>query len=203
GVRLTEPSYATALRRHTGEDAFRPKPGVTHGICLGFHSPPTFRHPMWQRHAPSSLRIEHGKIPVSSTVLEAIVLTNNLHIYDFFGALAEAGVDFFVISTPPQRRDHYCLKQTPAEVILEVDRAFRAAVQRHLDSLGVRYVVPPAGVFDEQGFLREDMAQKAPNDFHHGNAGYGKAVIRALFLDDPESPLNPAAPHRARNSGLT
>ncbi len=40
-------------------------------------------------------------------------------------------------------------------------------------------------------------------DFHHGNAGYGKAVIRALFLDDPESPLNPAAPHRARNSGLT
>jgi len=186
GVKLTQRSYAAALRLLSGSPMFQADPGITYGICLGFHSPPVFRHPMWERSAPSRHDLAHGKVPISSAVLEAIILSNNEHIYRFFESLKATDVNFFVISSPPPRRDHYCLDKTPGEVVLEVDEAFRSSVQQHLRSLGIRFAMPPKNVYDDQGFLRDEFAQNAPNDFHHGNAEYGRRFIRALLVDDPQ-----------------
>jgi hypothetical protein len=193
GVRLTQRSYATALRLLSGSPMFQADSDVTYGICLGFHSPPVFRHPMWERPAPSRPGLAPGKVPISAATLEAIIQSNNNHIYRLFEALKESNVDFFVISSPPPRRDHYCLANTPEEVVLEVDGAFRSSVQRHLQSLVIRYAMPPPDVYDGQGFLRDDLAQRAPNDFHHGNAEYGRRFIRALFIDNPQMSLITAA----------
>ncbi len=187
GVRLTQGSYVAALNLLSGSPRFLADPGITYGICLGFHSPPVFRHPMWERSVPSRLGLVHGKVPISSATLQAIVQSNNQHIYRLFESLKESNVDFFVISSPPPRRDHYCLAKTPEDVVLEVDRAFRSSTQRHLESLGVRYAMPPPDVYDDRGFLRDELAQKAPNDFHHGNGEYGRKFVRALFIDDPQN----------------
>jgi hypothetical protein len=187
GVKLTQRSYAAALRLLSGSAMFQPDPGITYGICLGFHSPPVFRHPMWERSAPSRLEAARDKVPISSSTLEAIIQSNNEHIFRLFESLKESHVNFFVISSPPPRRDHYCLAKTPEEVVLEVDEAFRSSTQRRLQSLGVRYAMPPPDVYDEQGFLRDELAQKAPHDFHHGNAEYGRRFVRAFLIDNPQA----------------
>src|SRR5690606_31307822 len=84
-------------------------------------------------------------------------------------------------SAPPPRRDHYCLEKTLPSTVISVDLAFRDSVKRHLDAIGVRYVLPPKDVYDEDGFLRDEFAMKAPRDSHHGNAAYGKLMIKEVL----------------------
>lgn len=180
GAAIVQPEYVEALTALTGADVVG-QPGVTYGICLGFHSPPVFRQPMWQVSALSE-DVENARMrPISSAVFEAMVEHNNRYMYSFFDALGKAGVDFFVISAPPPRRDHPCLARTPQSTVIAVDAAFRASVARHLESKGVQYVMPPSETYDDDGFLLDGLAMKAPRDVHHGNADYGRLMLKKVL----------------------
>lgn len=180
GAVIVEPEYVDALKALTGTDVIG-QTGVTYGICLGFHSPPVFRQPMWQVSALSEYVGNARERPISSAVLEAMVEHNNRYMYGFFDALRRAGVDFFVISAPPPRRDHPCLAKTPESTVIAVDAAFRTSVARHLESKGVQYVMPPSEAYDADGFLPDELAMKAPRDVHHGNADYGSLMLRKVL----------------------
>lgn len=180
GAKLAHPQYATALRALIGSDVIGGG-GKTFGVCLGFHSPPVFRHPMWHQSRLVADWKGPPERPVSDAVFEVVVRSINQHIYAFFDALVSAGVDFFVISAPPPRRDHYCMAKTPASVVLSVDRAYRALVAKHFDSIGVRYVLPPEDVYAEDGFLLDGFAMRVPRDFHHANSLYGEKMLRRIL----------------------
>ncbi len=180
GAKLAHPQYATALRALIGSDVIGGG-GKTFGVCLGFHSPPVFRHPMWHQSRLVADWKGPPERPVSDAVFEVVVRSINQHIYAFFDALVSAGVDFFVISAPPPRRDHYCMAKTPASVVLSVDRAYRALVAKHFDSIGVRYVLPPEDVYAEDGFLLDEFAMRVPRDFHHANSLYGEKMLRRIL----------------------
>ena len=181
-VVLTQPALAGGLRRLTGDDAFRAEPQFRYGVCLGFHSAPFFRHPMWRRYRPAPLFTQAaGQRPVSSGVLDTIVDARGQFLFKFFDRLLSTGVDFFVIAAPPPRRDHPCLKESPANVVLAADRIFRHRVSQRLDSLGIRYVMPPESTTDDAGFLKSEYANIAPRDFHHGNAAYGAEMLRSVL----------------------
>ena len=179
-VTLIPRSYVAALQRLTGEDSFIAGQGIRYGICLGFHSPPVFRHPMWQRSRPTTLIDSPQQRPISSTLLEAIVDHNNQYILRLFDRLLDNGVDFFVVAAPPPRADHYCLRSIAPHVVLEVDRAFRARMCAQLDSRNIRYLLPPKETLSESGFLKDELANKAPNDYHHGNAIYGAVMMQSI-----------------------
>lgn len=183
GAALVQPQYAVALKALIGTEVVG-GPGKTFGICLGFHSPPVFRHPMWNRSRLWKDWTGPPGRPVSDAVFEAIVKSINQHIYAFFDALIGGGADFFVISAPPPRRDHYCMEKTPPSVVLSVDRAYRSLVAKHFDSIRVRYVLPPDDVYAEDGFLLDEFAMKAPRDFHHANTRYGERMLREILQSD-------------------
>lgn len=180
GAVIVQPEYVEALTALTGADVMG-QPGVTYGICLGFHSPPVFRQPMWQVSALSEHLAGARTRPISSAVLDAMVVHNNRYMYSFFDALSRAGVDFFVISAPPPRRDHPCLVKTPLSTVIAVDAAFRSSVARHLQSKDIQYVMPPSETYDDDGFLLDKLAMRAPRDVHHGNADYGCLMLRKVL----------------------
>lgn len=181
-VVLTQADYAASLKRLTGDSHFLPADEASYAICLGFHSAPIFRHPLWRRYRPADLVTSpRTQRPVSSAALTAMVDHYNRYIYRLFERLVDASVDFFVVAAPPPRRDHRCLEESPAEVVLAVDAFFRKRVCQRLDAWGIRYILPPAEVFDDSGFLRQELANVAPRDFHHGNGQYGEMMIRAVL----------------------
>lgn len=54
-VVLTQADYAASLKRLTGDSHFLPADEASYAICLGFHSAPIFRHPLWRRYRPADL----------------------------------------------------------------------------------------------------------------------------------------------------
>lgn len=180
-VALTHADGASLLERLTGERYFIADRDVSYGLSMGFHTAPAFRHPVWQRYRPTELVTWRGQHVISDGVLDAIVDHQCRHVFRFFEQLAENEVSYFVIASPPPRSDHRCLAQTPAEVVLAVDRRFRSRVCGVLAGLGVRVVPPPEQAFDPAGFLRPEFNRRAPNDFHHANGSYGELMMRSIL----------------------
>lgn len=167
-----------------GVGPLRRQDGVRHGFCMGFHTAPLFRHPMWRSYAPWRLCENGSAIPVSDTMLTALASNIWQHIRNFYEAALRLGIDFFVIAAPPPRRSHPCMAEgTALEVVSEVDRLFRLSVAQWLTDRKIDYMMPPPYAIDRDGFLLPQFEpQHLPHDHHHANERYGAEFLREILL---------------------
>ena len=59
--------------------------------------------------------------------------------------------------------------------------AFRTG--NELDRRGVRYHLPPASVYDADGYLRQELASSRKRHDYHANPEYGRLMMTQLLTE--------------------
>jgi len=183
GVRLTAPDYQANLHRFTGLDSITAERGRW-GFLLINHTARIYQHPCWRRFEPAALAHDDSS-PVSDAVVHAMVVEDHAGVRAFFEQLRGSGVDFFAISGPPPRRDHYAIDEgTRPEVVLHLDRFARQVWRSWLAAEGIDVIDPPTESIDDEGFLLPELAREhlgnGERDPHHANEQYGDLMISKI-----------------------
>lgn len=182
-VVLTNTRFRNKLRKNFGFTCF--EPAHRWGICLGTHNARLFRNAGWLRAAPAWLSLP-GMQPVPEAVFEQMVADDQRHIRAFLDRLLQTGVRPFVISAPWPVRHHPIMTETGVrpEIVQAVDARARALFAAWLARRGIDLVTPPPETADAEGFLRPVFA-KGGEDVYHGNARYGKIMMRKVLAERP------------------
>lgn len=183
GVRFTVPEYAEKLARFADQETITPGFG-TWGFLQINHNARVYQHPCWRRFEPASLA-RRGSTPVSDSVVRAIIDEDHTGVREFFEQLSTAGIDFFAISGPPPRRDHYAIEAgTRAEVVQHIDRLAREIWASWLATRQIDVVDPPEDCVDGDGFMLPEYTRKLMGDGqpdpHHANEQYGDLMIAKI-----------------------
>lgn len=180
------------LQDLTGRAYFDPED--VWGICMGTHNSPIYRDAFWRTAVPPGVP-GPKKRPLSSAVLNEIILQHQVHILTFLKQLKQNGLRVFVVSSPNPRRDSTAANRgISLATIQTIDRAARRSFEEWLRAMDIPIINPPAETVDADGFLKDEFAQHvSPTgkpDGSHANADYGKlmvakvlAELRALGLD--------------------
>lgn len=183
GVRFTAPDYQEKLGRFTALETITSEHGPW-GFLLINHNARIYQHPSWRRFEPAAIA-RQGSTPVSEAVLRAILLDDHAGVRAFFEQLRESGVDFFAVSGPPPRLDHYAIAEgTRPEVVQYVDRLSRSLWSTWLETMQIDLIEPPEESVDAEGFMlpeyaRLEMGNGEP-DPHHANEQYGDLMIMKI-----------------------
>jgi len=198
-VMFTVETYKASFASITGRDWLsRDDPNI-YAISMGFHSARVYKSDVWRRYAPWSLASSYDRTPLSTATIEAISEDDNKFIFAFLSVLLDLNVKFFVISAPPPKRTHFAIRKNniPPEIVLEVDRIYRAVTARFLDRFGIAYVLPPPSAYDGEGFMSREFNSN-PNDPHHANAAFGELL--APYLIEEMCRLGAASPKASRQT---
>lgn len=199
-LRMLREDYAASLAQATGAGGMTAERGVMYGMCMGLHTARVFRDPMWKRFVPWTVAPSGGEAPVSSGTMDRIVDDDAKYIAGFLEAMKALAIPFFVVSAPPPYRGHACMTREGLrpEVVIAVDRAYRARMLARLDAMGVPCVVPPEDARDAAGFMHPKYRiGVVEHDPHHGNAEYGLRMMGKVLrcaiecrrqLSGPRSP---------------
>jgi hypothetical protein len=174
---------ASILRKLTGMNAFDPT--CTWGICMGTHNTRVYDLPFWLKAAPSRIA-KPGVRPVSDAVLNEIIEKEQRFRKVFLRQLMETGVKFFIVSAPSPRRDGSAVRRGISLATIKlVDRMARDHFRDWIAKHNVPIVEPPEETIDEEGFLRDEFAQKLDAkgglDPHHANSAYGKLMVQKIL----------------------
>ncbi len=199
GVRFTDADLADRLARHAKLDQITP--GPTWGFLQINHNARIYQHPCWRRFEPAGIA-RRGTTSVSEAVVRSIIEDDHAGVRQFFGHLQDAGVNFFAISGPPARRDHYAIEEgTRGEIVQYVDRLSREMWADWLRAQRIPLIDPPAESVDDDGFLRPEYARvqmgNGEPDPHHANELYGD-----LMIDKIVAHLGTTTHRDAANSGI-
>jgi hypothetical protein len=171
---------AAALNRIAGLDnCLTPDESMTFGFCFGMHPAILLRNPTWR-----SFTIDphcENKQFVSDAAFRAICLFAQRHVLAFFRHAKNLGFRFFVVASPPLRKEFFDVHRqsgTPAEIMALATR-FREIVAEALSVLEIPVLFPPPEVA-EAGALKPSLASIRPGDQHHGTDRYGALVWRHL-----------------------
>jgi len=142
------------------------------------------RSPVWRRFSPWAV-CERPRQPLSSTVIEKIVLHHFRHSMQFLADIAELGVCCFALHAPPPRReDPRFGKSIEARVGAVLHDAAVQVVQRALQARGVESIGPMEGlaakIRSNDGFLPPEFHAADGQDFHHANALFGQEMLEAI-----------------------
>lgn len=157
-------------------------PGTIYGVSAPLHSVRLWRHPAWQHFAPAAMAGAASGTPVSSGMMQRLVLDDQRNVLDLLALLKRLDKRVFVIEAPYPFHHHPAMRKTSRDLVRFVDGFYRNLVRRELMRLEVPVVAVPAGCV-EDGFMLDRFAQ--PGDHHHGNQHYGRTMMDEVlaFLD--------------------
>ena len=186
---ITAAAYRRQMQRLPMNDD---PPATIYGMSAPLHSVRLWRHPAWQRFAPAAMAGGVSGTPVSSGMIERLVLEDQRNVLDLLALLKRLGKRVFVVEAPYPFHHHPVLRNTSRDLVRFVDGLYRNLVRREL----MRMAVPIRCI--EHGFMLDLYAQ--PGDHHHGNQRYGETMMDEIlaFLDRD---WRAASDGRAEDSG--
>ncbi len=176
---ITVAAYRRQMQRLPMDDD---PPGTIYGLSAPLHSVRLWRHPAWQTFVPAAMAGAVSGTPVSSGMLQRLVLEDQRNVLDLVSLLKRLGKRVFVVEAPYPFRHHPAMRKTSRDLVRFVDGFYRDLVRRELMRLAVPVVAVPARCV-EDGFMLDLYAQ--PGDHHHGNQRYGRIMMDEVlaFLD--------------------
>ena len=176
---ITVAAYKRQMQRLPMDDD---PPGTIYGVSAPLHSVRLWRHPAWQHFAPAAMTGAASSTPVSSGMLQRLVLEDQKNVLDLLSLLKRLGKRVFVVEAPYPFHHHPAMRKTSRDIVRFVDGFYRSLVRRELMRLAVPVVAVPAGCVAD-GFMLDPYAQ--PGDHHHGNQRYGRTMMGEIlaFLD--------------------
>ena len=157
-------------------------PETIYGLSAPLHSVRLWRHSAWQSFVPAAMAGAVSGTPVSSGMMQRLVLEDQRNVLDLLALLKRLGKRVFVVEAPYPFHHHPVMRKTSRDLVHFVDGLYRDLIRRELTRLAVPIVAVPVRCV-EDGFMLELYAQ--PGDHHHGNQHYGETMMDEVlaFLD--------------------
>ena len=176
---ITAASYRRQIQRLPMSDD---SPDTIYGLSAPLHSVRLWRHSAWQSFVPATMAEALSGTPVSSGLMQRLVLEDQRYVLDLLALLTRLGKRVFVVEAPYPFHHHPALRKTSRDLVRYVDGFYRNLVRRELQRLSVPIVAVPDRCV-EDGFMPELYEQ--PGDHHHGNQRYGEMMIDEIlaFID--------------------
>lgn len=176
---ITAAAYRRQMQRLPMDDD---PPATIYGLSAPLHSVRLWRHPAWQSFAPATMAGTVSGSPVSSGMMQRLVLEDQRHVLDLLALLKRLGKRVFVVEAPYPFQHHPAMRKTSIDLVRFVDGLYRNLIRRELARLAVPIVAVPDRCV-EDGFMLDLYAQ--PGDHHHGNQRYGETMMDEIlaFLD--------------------
>ncbi len=149
-------------------------PGTIYGLSAPLHSVRLWRHSAWQSFAPATMVGTVSGTPVSSGMMQRLVLEDQRYVLDLLALLKRLGKRVFVVEAPYPFHHHPALRKTSRDLVRYMDQFYRNLIRRELTRLAVPIVAVPNQCV-EDGFMLDLYAQ--PGDHHHGNQRYGETMM--------------------------
>ncbi len=183
GLHFLPEEFRKNFAKNTQSDYFNKED--RYGICIGGHSPRLYGGPNWRWCRPAHLANAPRYRPVSDGLLDALILQDHRYIYRFFEHMQQAGLNFYVIATPPPPPNfHGENRQDEVDTINYVETRARRQFVDWVKKRGIDYIDLPAGIMDERGFIKPEFKQKfnheGKHDGHHANALYGAEMVKSI-----------------------
>jgi hypothetical protein len=170
-IAITQPEYRKNIRRlplRTHPDA------RWHGVSGALHTARVFRHPDWAAHVLPGM--EGSGIPVSASLLGRLVDDDQRHVKALLTHMQALGLNPFVIEGPRPFRHHPAIQAVGAQRVIAIDSFFRERMKRWLGAQRIPVAELPSDLFEEDGFMRDDL-RNGLADPHHGNIAFGRRMI--------------------------
>ncbi|MGM9486046.1 hypothetical protein [Ideonella sp. YS5] len=170
-IAITQPEYRKSIHRLP----LKPHPDARwHGFSGALHTARVFRHPDWARYSVPGTDIPG--IPLSSSLLGRLVDDDQRHVMALLLAMQSLGMNPFVIEGPRPFRHHPAIQTVGAQRVIAIDGFFRERMKRWLSAQRIPVAEVPSDLFEEDGFMRDDL-RNGLDDPHHGNAAFGRRMI--------------------------
>ena len=187
GVKFSNEHYNKNFSNITKSSYF--KADDLYGICIGGHSPRLYGNQAWRIGKPSRLATSKDR-PFSMGVLDSMINYDQKYILRFFTLLKKAGVNFFVISTPPPPANYRDIsKAAEREAIGFIESRARKVFVEWLADRDIDYIDMPENTCTDEGFLKPEFKLEfrfdGKRDPHHANPVYGAEVLKCVnrYLD--------------------
>lgn len=172
-VAITEPDWT----QHRFNREAMPSADAKLFLSLPLNTSRIHRLHGWERHVPWSLKRDEREIPLSDSMLDAMIDADSRHTIAFAVALKEAGLDVSVVAAPTLFAHHPVLEQAPEGVPAFVEDRYRARVSKQLSEAGIPIIEQPAETLDGDGRTSTDFSNPRSHDVHHGNVDYGRLTL--------------------------
>ncbi|HJV68285.1 hypothetical protein [Ideonella sp.] len=170
-IAITQPEYRKNIHRLP----LKSHPDARwHGVSGALHTARVFRHADWARHALPGM--DGPGIPVSGSLLGRLVDDDQRHVMALLIAMQSLGMNPFVIEGPRPFRHHPAIPTVGAHRVIAIDSFFRERMKGWLAAKRIPVAELPQDVFDEDGFMRDELRNRL-DDPHHGNAAFGRRMI--------------------------
>ena len=170
-IAITQPEYRKNIHRLP----LRPHPDAKwHGVSGALHTARVFRHADWAAHVLPGT--PGPGIPVSASLLGRLVDDDQRHVKALLTHMQALGLNPFVIEGPRPFRHHPAIQAIGMQKVAAIDSFFRQRMKRWLSAQGIPVAEVPSELFDEDGFMCDDL-RNSPEDPHHGNTAFGRRMI--------------------------
>ena len=151
---------------------------------MGNHSARIYRHSFWRTAEPAEI-CQQDKRPISSEILDAIILNDFSKIAQFLKEAKRLDLKLFVVSCPPARKDAGCvLDGTRLEVVGYIDKRMKVLFGEFLKQENIDFITYPTESLTDDGFLNQKYyfhREEGPLDTHHANVHYGHLLLEKIM----------------------
>jgi hypothetical protein len=170
---MTEPGIKARMRR-------LPPEGEAYDVIAlsgPLHSVRVWRNMDWARHR---LEPTEGFAPVSAALFRRLVMDDQGPMLRLALLLQKHVRSVLVIEPPRPFRHHPSVEALGADMVLDLDRRYRAIVREWLGAHGVGTVDVPAHCIGPDGFMKAEHRSGKATDPHHGSSAFGALMLDAL-----------------------
>ncbi len=152
---------------------------IIYGFSGLFHTAGIRRHPAWTKFAPAHLIRDES--PVSNTLLRRTIQDRTQYLLKFVDIILRTTDRLFVIEAPKPFRHAKALQTIRPEVISYIDGYYRELVKLELKARNIPIIALGSECYDEAGFMHEQYRHANNKDQHHGNAEYGRIMMKKIL----------------------
>lgn len=157
-------------------------PEALHVFSSPLHAAVVNRDPAWRRHCPwDRAGANPDLIAVSNATMAAWFDQLLACRWALLRALRQQGCRLAVVEPPRPLRRAPALYELRPDVLLAVDRHYRAHARRWLAAEAVPVIAVPDASVDAEGFTAESYANANPQDPHHGSAAFAREMLGSIL----------------------
>lgn len=158
-----------------------PDTGGTTIYCFSgnAHTARVVREINWSSHAPAP--VAKYETPISAAMLRDIFSYDQRYMLTLLDTMRQLGLQVFIVEAPHLFRHNAVFAKARKEVLLHIDREYRAFIRHELAQRNVDLVSVPEACLDDEGFMLDKYRSPKAGDNHHANPRFGEVMMGEIL----------------------
>lgn len=158
-----------------------PPRGVTYdaiALSTALYSRPVWNKADWAVYGIPGFATD--RILTSNSTVRRAIYDDNKHIIAFLRHLRTFGIKVCIVEGPRPFRHNIEVQRTGVDLVKHIDTLYRSLTLAILDREGIPVLPVPDTALDEDGFTLQKYRHRNPKDKTHGNADFGRLMVRQV-----------------------